>query len=200
MVANSHFVPLRTPMNTGECQTLKHRTSYTYFHLSNSNPAVGGNEDMLTSGSELNKWLKMSDGNAQWCTKACKLFWSRYQMFLRDIFSMRRTTVCIHLIYKINLITYFAWAYPQHGGVEAVIIRVNASKYWLLFQDNWSCGTSMSILVINVNFSVTATCVFYLSWPINWTSAWTFNCRNSDHTIAGIEHLRSVYCVRYFPG
>jgi len=50
-------------------------------------------------------------------------------MFLRDIFSMRRTTVCIHIIYKINLITYFAWTYPQHGGGEGVIIIINASKY-----------------------------------------------------------------------
>jgi len=42
-------------MNTGECQTLKQCTSYTYFHLpSNSNPTVGRNEDMLTSGSEVN--------------------------------------------------------------------------------------------------------------------------------------------------
>jgi len=87
-------------MNTGECKTLKHRTSYTYFHLSNSNPAVGRNEDILTSGSELSKSLKMSDGDAQWCTTAYKLFCSRYQMFLRDIFSMRRTTVCIYLIMK----------------------------------------------------------------------------------------------------
>ena len=41
---------------------------------SNSNPAVGRNEYILTSNSELSKWLKMSDWNAQWCTKACKLF------------------------------------------------------------------------------------------------------------------------------
>jgi len=42
---------------------------------------------------------------------------------------MRRTTVCIHLIYKINSITYFPWGYPQHGGGEGVIIRIDASKY-----------------------------------------------------------------------
>jgi len=30
--------------------------------------------------------------------------------------------------YKINLITYFACAYPQHGG-GGVIIRFNATKY-----------------------------------------------------------------------
>jgi len=42
-------------MNTGECQTLKQRISYIYFHSSsNSNPAVGRNEDILTSGSEVN--------------------------------------------------------------------------------------------------------------------------------------------------
>jgi len=47
--------PQRTPMNTGECQTLKQRISYIYFHSSsNSNPAVGRNEDILTSGSEVN--------------------------------------------------------------------------------------------------------------------------------------------------
>jgi len=41
-------------MNTGECQTLKQRTSYTYFHLSsNRNPAVGRNQD-LASGYEVN--------------------------------------------------------------------------------------------------------------------------------------------------
>jgi len=40
-------------MKAGECQTLEQRTSYTYFHLSsNSNPAVGRNQDILTSGSE----------------------------------------------------------------------------------------------------------------------------------------------------
>jgi len=39
-------------------------------------------------------------------------------MFLRDIFSMRRTTVCIHIIYQINLIMYFACARLQHGGVK----------------------------------------------------------------------------------
>jgi len=31
-------------------------------------------------------------------------------MFLRDIFGMKRTTVSIHIIYKINLIMNFAWA------------------------------------------------------------------------------------------
>jgi len=31
--------------------------------------------------------------------------------------------------YKIHLITYFACAYPQHGGGEEVIIRINATKY-----------------------------------------------------------------------
>jgi len=42
-------------MITGECQTLKQRASYTYFHLSsNSIPAVGRNEDILASGSEVN--------------------------------------------------------------------------------------------------------------------------------------------------
>jgi len=42
-------------MNTGECQTQKQRTSYTYIHLaSNNNPAVGRNEDIITSGSEVN--------------------------------------------------------------------------------------------------------------------------------------------------
>jgi len=103
--------------------------------------------------------------------------------------------------HKINLITYLACAYPQHGGGEEVIIRINATKYWLLFQDiNWNCATALSILVIKVNFSVAATCVFYLSWPINWTSPWTFNCRNSDYKIADLEHLRSVYSVRYFLG
>jgi len=92
-----------------------------------------------------------------------------------------------------------AWAYPHHGGGEGVIIRINASKNWLPFQDiTWSRATSLSILVINVDFSLTAICVLYLSWPINWTSPWRFNCRNSDHTIAGAEHLHSVYGVRYF--
>jgi len=61
-------------MKTGECQTLKQHTIYTYFHLSsNSNPAVGKNEGILTSDSELSKLLEMSDGDAQWCTKTCKL-------------------------------------------------------------------------------------------------------------------------------
>jgi len=101
--------------------------------------------------------------------------------------------------YKINLITYFACVSPQHGGGEGVIIRINATKYWRLFQDiNWNCATALTILAITVNFSVVATCVFYLSWPINWTSPWTFNCRNSDHKVADPEHLRSVYGVRYF--
>ena len=36
-----------------------------------------------------------------------------------------------------------------------------------------SLETPSLILVINVNFSVTATCVFYLSWLINWTFSWT---------------------------
>ena len=103
--------------------------------------------------------------------------------------------------YKINWITCFACAHPQHGGGERVMIRINASNYWLLFQDNnWNCATALSMLVINVNFSITATCVFYLSWPINWTSPWTFNCRNSDHKIADLEHLRNIYNVRYFLG
>jgi len=31
--------------------------------------------------------------------------------------------------YKINLITYVVCAYPQHGGGEGVIIRINATKY-----------------------------------------------------------------------
>jgi len=45
---------LRTPMNTGEYHALKQRTSYTYFHLSSkSNPAMGRNEDILMSGSEV---------------------------------------------------------------------------------------------------------------------------------------------------
>jgi len=43
------------------------------------------------------KWLKTSDGDAQWRTKAC-LFWPRYQMLLRDIFNLRRTTVCFQWI------------------------------------------------------------------------------------------------------
>jgi len=42
-------------MNTGECQTLKQRTSYTYFLLSpNSNPAVEEMKIFLTSGYEVN--------------------------------------------------------------------------------------------------------------------------------------------------
>jgi len=42
-------------MNTGECKTLKQRTSYTYLHFSsNSNWAMGRNEDILASGSEVN--------------------------------------------------------------------------------------------------------------------------------------------------
>jgi len=42
-------------MNTGECQTLEQLTSYIYSHLSsNRNPAVGRNQDILTSGSEVN--------------------------------------------------------------------------------------------------------------------------------------------------
>jgi len=42
-------------MNTGECQTLKQRTSYIYSHLSsNRNPEVERNQDILTSGSEVN--------------------------------------------------------------------------------------------------------------------------------------------------
>jgi len=35
---------------------------------------MGRNEDILTSSSELSKWLKMSNENAQWCTEACQLF------------------------------------------------------------------------------------------------------------------------------
>jgi len=31
--------------------------------------------------------------------------------------------------YKINLIMYFAWAYPQHVDGERIIIRINATKY-----------------------------------------------------------------------
>ena len=71
--------------------------------------------------------------------------------------------------YKINVVMhyYLSCAYPQHGGDERVITR-KCNEYWLLFQDNNE--TALSILVINVNFSITATCVLYLSWLINWTS------------------------------
>jgi len=34
-------------------------------------------------------------------------------------------------------------------------------------------ATALSTLVLNVNFSVTATCIFYLRSPINCTSPWT---------------------------
>jgi len=33
---------------------------------------------------------------------------------------------------------------------------------------------ALSILDINVNYSVTAACVFYFSWLANWTSPWTW--------------------------
>jgi len=34
---------------------------------------------------------------AQWCTKACKLFWSRFQICCK-IFSMRLSINCCHWI------------------------------------------------------------------------------------------------------
>jgi len=35
----------------------------------------------------------------------------------------------VSINYKIDLITHFACAYPQHGGGEGAIIRINATKY-----------------------------------------------------------------------
>jgi len=83
--------------------------------------------------------------------------------------------------HKINLISYFA--YPRHGGVEGVTIRINASEHWLLQDINWNCNC---VEHTGHKCELFSYCYmrFYLSWPINWTSPWTLNCRNSDHKVA----------------
>jgi len=54
VVANSLFVSSADTHEHRGCQTLKQRTSSTYFHSSSkTNPAVERNEDILTSGSEV---------------------------------------------------------------------------------------------------------------------------------------------------
>jgi len=85
-------------MNTGECQTLKQRTSYTYTFTYHQIGAGSGKKSRHFNIRFRSNWLQTSDGDSHRRTRAWKLFWSRYQMVLRDICNMRRTTVCIHLI------------------------------------------------------------------------------------------------------
>jgi len=66
-----------------------------------------------------------------------------FEMFLLDIFSLRRTTdlfsfnlkhdLTVGINYKINVITSFACAYSQHDGVKEKS-QENAIKHSLLFQ------------------------------------------------------------------
>ena len=68
--------PFPLPMNIRGWQTLKHLTSSNYFHsLSNFNTVVGRKWRHFNNRFWWSKWLKTSDGDAQWRTKACKLFW-----------------------------------------------------------------------------------------------------------------------------
>ena len=71
----AHFPP---PMNTRGWQTLKQRTSYSYFHLLSNFNTVVGRKWRRFDNRFWSKWRKTSDGDAQWRTKACKLFWPGY--------------------------------------------------------------------------------------------------------------------------
>jgi len=69
----------------------------------------------------------------------------------------------VDINYKNNLITHFLAHILNIAGVNEES-QENGNKYWLLFKDiNLNWAPALSILVINVNFSVTATCVFHLS-------------------------------------
>ena len=201
VVENFHFVPpAETHEHRGMSNTETAHQLYLYFHLSSNRvPAVERNQDILTSGSEVTGYKgrmgiltgAREHGNCfdQGIKCFCEIFWHEADNRLYSFNLKHDLTVGINC--KINLTTYFACAQPQHGGGERAIVRINATQLWILFQGiNWNCATSLSILVIIVNFSVTATCVFYLSWPLSWTSPWTFNCRNSDHKIADLEHVK----------
>jgi len=65
---------------------VKEHTSYNYLHLLSKFNTVVGRKWRHFNNRFWSKWQKTSDGDAQWRTKACKLFWPENQMLLRHIF------------------------------------------------------------------------------------------------------------------